>query len=523
MRENGPFSGQEHDEDDKSKKPRRRSDAFMASLRRLISVPQEQHYRSSEEDDDDDDDDEKSEKKGLWARFTRFRKSGFSRLFKSRIAEVTPVASDQSEAKGQAATSDKSTEAMARPVEGMAMVDPNEGHEDVYPIQGSYENQSNQQPRAAEHDGRESPEGQAPHLDDAEQVGEQRQQSAARNPNALPEHSPPPEGSNSSLHDPDGESSAERAANHQQVPATPVYPMPNRPDAYLYDQQRRTEAGGQLDGGVAFDRSQPAMSPLERERIIERRSSGGAAAAFIGAEILSRRRDRELRRKDRELEREISSVKHEQQSDRTIVQELERRNAIARENLKAARGDNLAPETNVGSPPQSQEVRIDRTESRPQHIEQSVAVPLYTRDTLPRPIHMEEAPPAPRFEATKESPQTPEQQGMKQPEYVLKQVEAAAERDLPMEKFYERRHELKDDPSGVPQGGSSGPARVGTVLQDMSQQDHKLAAMMQQVQQSAPPSRSGPLNNPTYRRAVAAGAGGGLVILVMLALMLLFS
>jgi hypothetical protein len=46
-----------------------------------------------------------------------------------------------------------------------------------------------------------------------------------------------------------------------------------------------------------------------------------------------------------------------------------------------------------------------------------------------------------------------------QPEDLLKQVAAAAERNLPLERIYERRHEIKDDP-GMLQGASS----VGSVL-----------------------------------------------------------
>lgn len=187
---------------------------------------------------------------------------------------------------------------------------------------------------------------------------------------------------------------------------------------------------------------------------------------------------------------------------------------------------------------------IGERQNTPQSYEQRVAEQMvitpehkeYPRPIIPEPypqrVRTEApkfAPPVPEFMASREqnrtitesvkSPPLPEASILR-PETVLKQVEAAAEQNIPIEALYERRQEIKDDAAAkvaTQQRAAIINAGGGAVMMglpsDLRRSHSKLATLKLAGQQIA--------EDPLYKRAVVSGMSTALVIVAVLIIIML--
>lgn len=97
------------------------------------------------------------------------------------------------------------------------------------------------------------------------------------------------------------------------------------------------------------------------------------------------------------------------------------------------------------------------------------------------------------------------------PKAVMEQVSIAAEQDVPVERVYERRQEIKDDPSAVASSGSGGASRVN-VATSASQS----LRSQQSTQSIFDTSHNITPVNSQYRGAAKNGVAAALVIIIVL-------
>jgi hypothetical protein len=97
-----------------------------------------------------------------------------------------------------------------------------------------------------------------------------------------------------------------------------------------------------------------------------------------------------------------------------------------------------------------------------------------------------------------------------QPERVLEQVLQAAEKNTPIEKSYERRHETKDEPSKFDAGLSSGAVPIGSVIAQSYHQN------LSNNQQTSSENRAKTVTRQAgmYRQAAVNGFWTALVLIV---------
>lgn len=352
-------------------------------------------------------------------------------------------------------------------------------------------------------DASEPPDGETaenPPAEAADEPAETIGETAGAKREALPEPPAAEDGGNRPLRPPRGPEATEPPEESPETEPEPV--------AY----------GG---GGYASPDFLQAPRPSTVERRID--SHKGAAAAFIIADQLSRHRDRKLRREDRAIRRDLGRlderVKSTQQQKQQ-VEELQRRVREQAEKLREARMP--APEKVF----QKQEVKqpagtFAASERKPMS-------PYSTTEQIAR-----REPPAakPAFEARHEpliaraEKYVPPSYDRLKPEEVLKKVEVAAEKNLPVEIVYERRHEVKDEPAQLA-GQRAGGLSFSPTLSNAPLPPPPVPPppMHTQPPMPLPPNEPMPLNEPSlYKHAVAGGAGAALVILAVLLVIWLLS
>ncbi len=280
--------------------------------------------------------------------------------------------------------------------------------------------------------------------------------------------------------------------------------------------------GSDSDGGVVYERPRgtgyaaaPRPERIEKERVIERRG-GGAFLAFAGAELLSRGRDRKLRKADAETRRELEDVKAKLESEKKMAHDLQERSRQERERLASKRAGEEVQENRTQNPFFAAETARPTRQNAEAPVEAATVRKIAAE---PRPLRREEAM-APSKEILPPVPDAVERRA--EPATVLKEVEQAAEKNLPLEHYYELRHEVKDATEGnaAAAGAGASMAPLSSVMRRRIAQD---AVLARAAASTAPASKDEPgfFDNAAYRQAMKNGFWGAVGLLVLFGILYL--
>lgn len=246
-------------------------------------------------------------------------------------------------------------------------------------------------------------------------------------------------------------------------------------------------------------------SSVEREVIIERRGGNALPVVLVGAEYLARKKaDKKL---EKRVGEKISRSEDEINRGKIAQVELERVVAQNKEQLEALKQARQRPEQ-VTVAKQSPEVaRMPVESSNERSSSRSNELRSNQEIKIDRP------------EISRTQPVRVESSSEEQPRKIFEQVAEAAENDVPVERVFERSHEVKDD-IAIPVGAAS----VGSVAAAQ-------VAANQQIQQfnstlSVPPRTppdiynlpsvlQPPVDPMEYRKAMQTGFWAAIVIIVL--------
>lgn len=276
----------------------------------------------------------------------------------------------------------------------------------------------------------------------------------------------------------------------------------------------REEAGLTQYEQVVFDRSSSSESPRET-RYEAPRGAIAAAVGLVGAEYFGRKRaDRRLKREIDQLQKRVRDGERASKQLQSIAKESkdQRRELQQRQKDFEARlpeRSHQAAEKVVATP---------KYESKPMQPKESAEKRPEVFREAEGLIDMSENSPAPVISPEK-TPNIKEDTPEK-PEAVFKKVIAAAEHDDPIERSYERRHEIKDE-AGAPLGTGSGPVSIGSIMAGMND---SLPAQPASRAHPAPSPRQNDItvqqNGPSmYDQAVQRGFWGGVIVIIFVMLL----
>jgi len=236
-------------------------------------------------------------------------------------------------------------------------------------------------------------------------------------------------------------------------------------------------------------RSEP--EPVKREQVIERRV--GEPLAVL--EYFLRRRA--VKNVERQVRKETATLEKRLRQSTEATERLEQLQQKSQEQIRQLREKREAPEIRPGVAVPRPE-KIERPTTSP---EKRQPVP----ETLVRPLEVR---------AEIKEPELPVR-----PDVVLEKVVEAAEKNAPIEKLYERRAEVKDEPSKFSSHVASGPVPISTVLSQSVQQsalDDKARKQLAKAVRNAHQSNEGGM----YKKAAVSGFWAALIILVTLTVVL---
>lgn len=236
-------------------------------------------------------------------------------------------------------------------------------------------------------------------------------------------------------------------------------------------------------------RSEP--EPVKREQVIERR----VAEPLAVLEYFLRRRA--VKNVERQVRKETATLEKRLRQSTEATERLEQLQQKSQEQIRQLREKRDAPERRPGvAAPRSEKIE------RPLPIpEKRQPVP----ETLVRPLEVK---------AEVKEPERPVR-----PDIVLEKVVEAAEKNAPIEKLYERRAEVKDEPSKFSSHVASGPVPISTVLSQTVQQsvlDGKARKQLAKAVRNAHQSNE----DGMYKKAAVSGFWAALIILVTLTVVL---
>lgn len=292
-------------------------------------------------------------------------------------------------------------------------------------------------------------------------------------------------------------------------------------------------APNSVDTAPAVQNRQPGPPPIdipamervvyerqatEPEPVIARDRGARSLAVLVGvAETIGRRRaDRRLERKSN---KETASLKQETKQDLGRRAKLEQAAAKSKEAMEQLRNRQEALEARPAAQPNhrnynnnaERKVKASAPEGPPplsfarKSPEQPAASTPEQKPAMrtieQRTEHKEPAP---------DKPLKPKE-ALKKPEAVLREVAAAAEKNVALEGLYERRHEVKDDAVKL----AAAPAAAGGASSIPAPQDTSAAASSGQAPAS---SRAVQLLQEAaqHRQAAQSGFWAALIILVFL-------
>lgn len=205
-----------------------------------------------------------------------------------------------------------------------------------------------------------------------------------------------------------------QSSNPDTVVLTPVN-REQTPTLGVYEQTDRLAA----EIGVSPQQGEiPLRTSTEAETVIERRGSNVLPIALVGAEYLARKRaDRKL---ESRVDKKIDTASEKQQRAEALQKELEHvvsQNKQQIEQLKRA--------------------RTSMEQQAPRASESKEAAPVI----VPAAVETRR-PPQPETARIEQKPSTEE---AIKPYNIAERVADAAEHDVPVERAFERSHEVKDD------------------------------------------------------------------------------
>lgn len=237
----------------------------------------------------------------------------------------------------------------------------------------------------------------------------------------------------------------------------------------------------------------------EKEVVIERGIGNALPVVLVGAEYLARKKaDRKLEsRVNEKIEQSQESVNRGALA-RQELEQLVKRNKEQLEILKQERAVKIdAKPSAVGSPEQPQnklnikpELKVGKPEQKAPTIEQI--------KTRPPEVRLDNA----------------ERAETVVPQKIFEQVASAAEHDVPVERVFERSHEVKDDKTTPVGAASVGSVMARQAVQPSSTTPHN-SQMTSPVDTSGlPVIRDNQQSSESYKQAVKAGFSAAIVIII---------
>ncbi len=261
---------------------------------------------------------------------------------------------------------------------------------------------------------------------------------------------------------------------------------------------RAREQDASLPEAVVYERPKAPASRLEADKpevVVERGRRGLAlVTGLLGAEFLARRRaDRKIRYDLKKLREEAKS--NAQAASLAEAKRLSKLEAVSQRIAPLEKTNKVESKTplaitsrEAGAPePEHAEVRRSFASEVAPIVEQreKIGTTMPMHDRIKQHSAAEISPPPERAPAVesleplmvKEAVEAGNRSKESAPDKVLEKVAEAADKNIPLEKLYERRHEVKDVPTKT-----AGAAPISTIL---SRMDSETAGVYSAINQSS--------------------------------------
>jgi hypothetical protein len=274
---------------------------------------------------------------------------------------------------------------------------------------------------------------------------------------------------------------AEHQAENSLVSSSETTPDDTQPSTSLESQSNEPIVPERFtsDNRAIFERSQ--AQPVEKEIIIERGTGTALPVVLVGAEYLARKKaDKKL---DAKYDEKVTKLETENKQRDFATEQLDtlvKQNKEQLEALKRDRGIEFTPDK-----PRTAERATPRVEQ--QRPEQNT--PRLTPEKAP--------------ELATEKPETYR---------LMEQVAEAAEHDVPVERAFERSHEVKDD-----QSTHIGAASIGSIMAEQVAKQRVNGPVATQLSQDASglPVVSGRAQATAYKQAMRNGFWAAIIIIIL--------
>lgn len=256
--------------------------------------------------------------------------------------------------------------------------------------------------------------------------------------------------------------------------------------------------------------------------------------SVLALDRLSRSRDERLRRRTVELRKKIDKLDNEHKQAVSQLQEV--RADIERDRLSSAQSNNYTVKTEQGHVVAKGEavqrvetgaVPYDPKEGLRQRMPQEVIYKEIAKSDYEAQLRRIESEPDPELRSrTLEVGQPPSAVVEKNRVTSIQEiVEQAAEQDIALEAYYERRHEVKDEPASIAAAVGSSVASVAPNSNGVHSQGI-VKQIKEELRTSPKPKSPLPLSSmgdgSLYQQAMAKGATAGIILLVSFLIVVLF-
>jgi hypothetical protein len=262
---------------------------------------------------------------------------------------------------------------------------------------------------------------------------------------------------------------------------------------------REREFSEPISERTVFERRTEVAEP-KRERIIERR----VAEPLAVLEYFLRRRavkniEKQVKKETASLEKRLRQGSAANERLEKLAQKSQEQVSELRQKREIIQSPVIKSETN--------ERIVERQVSRPEKPPTMLVEKMEPTETIAH-----HNPESRKVDEDKEP--------IVQPERILERVVEAAEHNAPIEKVYERRHEIKDEPSAKGSGFGGGAIPIGTVINQAMQQNNLSAKERKQLARAVEKAHQNN-NRNLYKQAAISGFWTALVIIVSLTIAIL--
>lgn len=279
--------------------------------------------------------------------------------------------------------------------------------------------------------------------------------------------------------------------------------------------ERPYEVGLVDTGGL---RTETAPQIKEREVIIEKRGGAGAAAVgFVAADLLSRSRDRKIRKEAKQLKKKVATLENKQKDDNFRAREVEAQNKERLRDLAEKREHDVRRQNEKNK-------SVAETQSPPPVAVQPERV-VASRSTVERsdPV-VERMSDYDQYQARQDAVsierepddrrKAQEQLFARQKQELLATIEQAKVVPYAGETYYDRQHEVMDEPTqyDMASGGSITGKITQTRVTTRSQPDAPQTQQQPVPAYESLPQKSG--LSDEYKQAIVQGAATGIILLV---------